>query len=218
MMRRIKLYSVAMLLAIGSFIGSQAQEKGNQKPGVKYKGVFGSKLSIDGTSTVHDWTVTAKIIKGTIEFDANFPLDMNTQLPEDIKVQPKVDISIPVRMILSGKKRMDEVMHATMRRDKHPEAQYKLLSLKPSKKPRKNGTPLLFDSVGTLKVAGVSKLVKFPVKIESQKGDKLKISGETKVKMTDFAMKPPAPKVALGLIKTGDEVVVKFDWVTKKTK
>lgn len=209
---------MALMLAIGTFIGSYAQEEAPKKPGIKYKGIFGSKLSIDGTSTVHDWTVTTKIIKGTIEFDANFPLDTKAPLPEEIKVQPKLDISIPVRMILSGKKRMDEVMHATMRRDQHPDATYKLLSLKPSKKPRKVGTPLVFDSVGTLKVAGVTKLVKFPVKFENQKGDKIKISGETKVKMTDFGMKPPAPKVALGLIKTGDEVVVKFDWITRKAK
>jgi hypothetical protein len=32
------------------------------------------------------------------------------------------------------------------------------------------------------------------------------------LKMTDFKIQPPAPKVALGLIKTGDDVKLKFQW------
>ena len=36
--------------------------------------------------------------------------------------------------------------------------------------------------------------------------NKLKVTGNTKLKMTDFKVEPPSPKIALGLIKTGDEV------------
>jgi hypothetical protein len=38
--------------------------------------------------------------------------------------------------------------------------------------------------------------------------------------MTDFGIKPPAPAVGLGLIKTADEVTVTFEWNTtrKETK
>lgn len=183
---------------------------------VKYKGIFGSSLSIDGTSTVHDWTVTTRLISGVIEFDSNFPLDPSVEKIGDFEVQPKVEITIPVRSIKSGKTRMDEVMHATMKRDEHPDATYKLLKLTPSGKARKSGDPLKFDSTGILSVAGATKLVKFPVIFKNEDGDKLKISGKTTVKMTDFGMDPPAPKVALGLIKTGDEVEIKFDWMTKK--
>lgn len=206
------------LLATTFVQGSQAEEKPAQAPKLenKYKGVFGSSLTIDGTSTVHDWTVSTKLISGTIEFDSNFPIDPSKPTPEKIVVQPKVEIKIPVRSIKSGKKRMDEVMHATLRRDTYPEATYKLLALRPSKAPRKVGKPIIFDSTGQLSVGGATKLVKFPVSFEKMKDGKLKISGQASVKMTDFGMKPPAPKVALGLIKTGDEVIVKFNWLTKK--
>jgi hypothetical protein len=54
-----------------------------------------------------------------------------------------------------------------------------------------------------------------PVTI-TRDGDKLKITGTTALKMTDHAIKPPAPAVGLGLIKTGDEVKISFEWVTKK--
>jgi polyisoprenoid-binding protein YceI len=46
------------------------------------------------------------------------------------------------------------------------------------------------------------------------KGDegKLKVSGKMKLRMSQFGISPPAPKIALGLITTGDEVSVEFDW------
>jgi hypothetical protein len=34
--------------------------------------------------------------------------------------------------------------------------------------------------------------------------------------MTSFGIQPPAPKIALGLISTGDDVKLTFDWVTAK--
>lgn len=207
--------SVAAALVLALSPASSAEDKPLD---IKYKGVFGSSLSIDGTSTVHDWTVSTRLISGTIEFNSNFPLDPSAESIAEIEVQPKVEITIPVRSIKSGKTRMDEVMHATMRRDEFPDATYKLIRLTPSKDERKAGEPLKFESTGLLTVAGASKLVKFPVSFtqDNDEADKLKISGKTTVKMSDFNMDPPAPKVALGLIKTGDEVDINFEWVTKK--
>ena len=34
------------------------------------------------------------------------------------------------------------------------------------------------------------------------------------VKMTSFGIQPPAPKIALGLISTGDDVKIAFEWNT----
>jgi hypothetical protein len=44
----------------------------------------------------------------------------------------------------------------------------------------------------------------------------LKFSGTTALKMTDFGIQPPAPSLALGLIKTGDDVKITFEWLTAK--
>ena len=41
-------------------------------------------------------------------------------------------------------------------------------------------------------------------------------NGSTAVKMTDFKITPPAPTAAVGLIKTGDEVKLTFEWVVGK--
>ena len=74
-----------------------------------------------------------------------------------------------------------------------------------------------FESKGEITVSGVTKPLAMPVAI-TRDGDKLKIHGVTPLKMTDHGIKPPAPAVGLGLIKTGDEVKITFDWVTKKAE
>jgi hypothetical protein len=38
------------------------------------------------------------------------------------------------------------------------------------------------------------------------------------VKMTDFGIEPPAPKIALGAIKTSDDVKLTFEWITAPKK
>ena len=52
-----------------------------------------------------------------------------------------------------------------------------------------------------------------PVQVTPLGDKKLKITGHTAAKMTDFKIEPPAPKIALGLIKTGDEVKLSFEWM-----
>jgi hypothetical protein len=55
-----------------------------------------------------------------------------------------------------------------------------------------------------------------PVTITRVDKDKIKVSGQTALKMTDFGIKPPAPAVALGFIKTEDGVKLALEWVTAR--
>ena len=55
-------------------------------------------------------------------------------------------------------------------------------------------------------------------RIASPDGEMLKFAGSKVVKMTDFKIPPPSPKLAGGMIKTGNEVTVKFEWVTGQKK
>ena len=75
-----------------------------------------------------------------------------------------------------------------------------------------------FDSRGELAVAGVTNEIAMPVSVLPLGNGKLKITGRTSLKMTSFKIDPPAPKLALGLIKTGDDVKIQFDWVVAARK
>ena len=180
---------------------------------VKYQAAPGSKLKMDGTSTIHDWTIESALIGGSLEWDAAFDA-----APKPGRVTgAKVESAILVRSLKSGKSAMDAVMQDAMKAEQNPKITYKLTELTLKAAPKSATEPMQFESKGEITVSGVTKPVAMPVTI-TRDGDKLKIHGATPLKMTDHGIKPPAPAVGLGLIKTGDEVKITFDWVTKKAE
>lgn len=174
-----------------------------------------SSMKLEGTSTMHDWTVESKLIGGRITMDSNMPLDPTKDAPKDLTVKPEVKVMIPVRQLKSGKSLMDTVMHGAMKADDFPTIEYTLLEMKPA---GKDANGMKFNTTGTIKCAGVTRTNSFDVVMTKVEGDKLKVSGTTKVKMTDFGISPPAPKIALGAITTGDDVKLTFDWLTAQKK
>lgn len=180
----------------------------------RYEGQPGSKVRIDGTSTIHEWFVESKLIGGYMEWESSFPLDPSVEKPPALKVKPKVEVKIPVNSLKSGKPAMDSVMHAAMKKEEHPVIKYKLSEMTLKEGPRRAGDPLRFDTKGELTVSGVTKTQAMEVVVERIEQNQLKVTGTAAVKMTDFGIKPPAPKIALGLISTGDDVKITFEWKT----
>ncbi|MDW8311068.1 MAG: YceI family protein, partial [Verrucomicrobiales bacterium] len=172
----------------------------------------GSKAKIEGTSTIHDWTMESSVIGGFMEVDANFPA---SALTDPNAARPKVEVFLPVRAFKSYAKKMDEVMQEHMEEPKFKRIEYKLIELKPKSAPGTTG-PLQFEAVGLLTVHGVTRTNTMPVTIEKLDG-KIKVTGKTPLKMTDFGVKPPAPTI-LGMspIKTGDDITVSFEWLTAR--
>jgi polyisoprenoid-binding protein YceI len=179
---------------------------------VRYQGRPGSKVKLEGTSTVHDWEVESGIIGGFIEFQSDVPLDPSLA-NTDLKVVPKVEVTIPVSSLKSGKTLMDDIMHDALKMKDNSTIKYVLKEMKPRE--HKVGEPFQFDTKGDLTVAGVTKSIDMVVTLTPD-GNKLKATGTKELKMTDFGMKPPAPALALGFIKTADEVKISFEWITAK--
>ena len=200
-MRSFTVKSLALLLL--GVVAVSAQ--------VRYQASPGSKVKIDGTSTIHDWTVEGGVIGGFIEFESDSVLDPAKPTTGDVKA--KVEVSFPVRTLQSGKKPMNDIMYDTMKVKDHTAIKYVLKEMKAQE--RKAGEPLKFHTKGDLTVAGVTTPIDMVVTLAPE-GNKLKATGSKQLKMTDFGMKPPAPAVGLGLIKTADDVTVTFEWVTTK--
>jgi len=173
---------------------------------IRYEAQPGAgKVRIDGTSTLHDWTVESHAVGGFMELDPKFDADLKT-----LTTPPKVEVTIPVRQLknLEGKKSMDNVMYEHMNLKEYPAIKYRLLELTP-----KAGAASQFDAKGELTVAGAAITNVMAITLERVEKAKIKVTGITSVKMTDFGIKPPAPSI-LGLkpIKTGDEVTLTIDW------
>jgi polyisoprenoid-binding protein YceI len=209
-MSAIRILILSAIVAVGSSARAQTVHYEAQ-PG-------GSKMKIDGTSTLHDWTVECAVIGGFMEFDATFPEKAPGAAPSAVK--PKVEVFVPVRQLKSGKKGMDAVMHDAMKQTQFPKIEYKMIDLKAKPGAAAGSAKSEFDATGALTIAGVTKTNTMPVTIERVEKTKLKVTGSTALKMTQFGIKPPSPDVpGLGaLIKTGDDVKLTFEWLTRQAE
>ena len=183
---------------------------------VLYKAQPNGKMKIDGTSTVHDWTVESGIIGGSFEIDPKFPADPEVKTPPAKgKVNAKAAITIPISSLKSGSNPMDQVVRQAMKMEEHPKISFTLKEFTFTGADDKTGA-WKFDTKGELAISGVTKPASFEVTMDRVSKVRLKFSGTTKLKMTDFGIQPPAPKIALGAISTGDEVTLSWDWVVAK--
>lgn len=149
-----------------------------------------SFIYISGTSTLHDWTVVAEQMKGSLNAEIE---------ATGINKIDSVQISIPVISLKSGKLGMDENMYKALKSNQFPEINYKL------KSHIINGSELTVT--GELTIAGVTEIIKSKVTCQNV-GKHIKTNGELIINMSDFNVKPP--EFLLGAFKTGDKVSIKF--------
>jgi len=148
-----------------------------------------SKLTIDGTSTVHDWTVTANTLDGTVKAENNSPKEISFNVTvADIKSERGAT--------------MDKKMHAALAKDTSPKVLFNLKEIK--------SQSIL---VGTLTIAGNMQEVEIEGRLDSN-GDRITIEGEYGIALNDFNIEPPT--AMFGQVIVGDNVNVKFDLVFKK--
>lgn len=187
--------------------------------GVRYRArAVGNKVLIEGTSSVHDWTMDGQIIGGLLEVPQGVVLDSKQASPPGLSggpVNAHVDVFIPVTSIKNSEHEgMSETMQDAMKAADFPRIQYHLTEMK-FKEPHTANTPLEFDTKGELVVAGVTNQIAMPVRIETLDESKLKVTGSLPMKMTDYKIKPP---VKLGVFRTADPIKISFEWVVGKPK
>jgi len=148
-----------------------------------------SKLTIDGTSTIHDWTVLANSMTGSVRAEEGIP--------------KTIEFEVSVAEIISERgATMDKKMHDALKKEEHPNISFNLTEVK-------NSTNLM----GKLNVAGEEKTVEIPVKMDTDDAS-LKISGEYAITLQDYGIEPPT--AMFGQIIVGNDVTVKFDLVFSK--
>jgi hypothetical protein len=178
---------------------------------VRYKASpFGSKVKIEGDSSVHHWHMTGQIIGGYLEVPA--PLDPSQAAQAGVvggKLNARAEISIPVTSMQSGTEGMDEVMQDAMKATDYPRIRFHLTEMA-LKEPHGAGTPLEFSTTGDLMVAGVTNKITMPIRIEEAEKPNLKVTGSVPLKMTDFNVKPP---ITAGVFRTTNDITVSFEWV-----
>ncbi len=185
----------------------------------------GSRVRIEGTSNIHDWQVEGSLISGVLEAGPGISLEPGAAMQPG-PVRATAEAFIMVRSLKSIEKdgkpysdRMDEVMYESLQATLFPKIRYRLLEMSfIGATNYAEALQYVYQSRGKLSIAGVTNEISMPVFLLPIGSDKLKVSGRTAIKMTSFQIEPPPPKMALGMIKTGDEVVITFRWILSLRK
>jgi len=159
-----------------------------------------SQITIDGTSNRDDWTVTAETFEGSITVNEAY-----SEGPEVAAVA----LDVTAKEIKSGKSTiMDRLMWKTLNVTQHANITYALTSAEVVAQTDEGYT---LNTMGELTLAGETKEIQMEVIGSMGDDGQMHFVGQYPLLLTDYGMTPPT--AMFGALRTGDEVIVKFDLV-----
>ncbi len=163
-----------------------------------------TKISIKGTSTMHDFECQAGLVAGMVEFGT----DSATDAKEMLNGLQNVSVSVPVDRIACGNGTMDKKMREALQAGKAPLVKYTLSEASVVSGPDAEGYHALRTS-GKLFLAGQERPIEMTVRGRQMADGRFLFSGSKDIKMSEWGIK--APTAMLGTMKTGDQVTVAFE-------
>ncbi|MDO7171114.1 YceI family protein [Mariniflexile sp. AS56] len=160
---------------------------------------YESTLSVLGTSSLHDWHITAEQQRGKIVFK-------NMEAGEI----DKCNIDIVAESLKSGKSSMDKNTYKALNTSSYKTISFQLTQV--NEIINKGNGKFSLKAEGDLSISGVKKQIPLELSL-SILDNKITLIGEQKIKMTDFKIEPP--KALLGTITTGDVITIKFSTIFK---
>jgi len=161
--------------------------------GQKAYSLKSDKVSVDGTSTLHDWS--SAVTK--LEWSGQLTVEGTS-----VKAIQNLVVTIPVESIKSEKGgMMDDKTYEAFKSDKNPTIAFKLTSA--------TVTGNKVNAKGTLTMAGVTKPIVMNVDAKVLADGAVHFSGSQAINMKDYGMTPP--KAVMGTIKVGEKVTVLFE-------
>lgn len=178
-----------LLIAVFSFQQFQAQE-------VKVNNA-NSKLTIFGTSNLHDWDMKAERMTGT----ATFKMENGKLTGID-----KLSFAVEAESLKSGKSGMDKNAYAALDSKSHKNITYTLSRV--NKVTETGSNTYTIETTGNLKIAGETKQV--PIKFTAKtSGNNVTLSGKVNLNMTHYKIDPP--RALMGTVRTGEEITIDFE-------
>lgn len=166
---------------------------GSTKAQLIYKQTGDSYITISGTSTLHEWTMTSKEGKTQATFEFNehgTPARLNSLL-----------VSVRSESLKSGHSAMDKNAYSTLNTDTHKTIKFSMVSA--------TIVNTKIQCEGDLTVSGVTKRITLEANCKVLSNQSMLCSGTKKIRMSDYAIE--APTFMFGTVTTGDEITVSFN-------
>ena len=178
-------------------IASQAAAQANDTPPGAHLSLKAAALTIDGTSTMHDYSLTTKALKVVSTLAGGATLLQ----PDALQT---FELQIPVNSFVTDKDGLKKKMLETIKAEKHPHITFKMATY--TVEPAAGGYTVL--AKGALTVAGVEQPVDLTLDVAEVPGG-VRVRGTRDLSMKTFGIK--APTMFMGMLKTNDTVTIKFD-------
>lgn len=159
-----------------------------------------SRISIEGTSTLHDWEIEVQKFSGYADIETT---------AGKFQIQGG-KVICKVASFESGKNSMNKEVYEAMDIENYPEVTY---TYKKTKKIVRENDALTVISIGELTIAGTTQTITSELKGEYQEGV-LKLEGSESFKMSSFGVEPPT--VMFGTIKSGDKITINYSFIFNK--
>jgi polyisoprenoid-binding protein YceI len=185
------LLSTSIALALAAFAASAE----------RFASANGSVVKVEGTSTLHNWTMESSIVNGEI----------TAPTPDNWNAPAKAVVTIPVTSIKSEHAKMDKLMAEALQAKKNPDIRYEMTQATPT---NVTASAFVLKTQGKLTIAGTTRDVAFDVQGSRNADGRYTLVGQAPIRMTAFGIKPPT--AMMNTIKTGDDVKVTFRWVVEK--
>jgi len=166
-----------------------------------------SRLWIEGTSNLHEWSCKATKLDATISVDPTWETEVASSVTNLATLMKRVDVQIPVQSIKCGKDKMDKLMYEALKAKEAESVSYIAGSFEAT--PGETKDSFIVHTTGTLRIAGKENPVRMDVRAERLPDGTVRAQSELPILMTDYGVKPPT--ALLGTLRTGNRVTVKFE-------
>ena len=161
-----------------------------------------SRLWLEGSSNVRDWTCKAT------EMDASFDLiSTKGRAATDPRAVRGVTVKVPVRMLKCGDRHMEANLYKALKSPKPPAESF--ITAEFERLPGTSASGATVEITGRLTIAGVERPVKMSVVSDRLPDGTHRARGTVPILMTDFGITPPRPWG--GILKTKDKVLIQFE-------
>lgn len=177
---------------------------------IEYRTLPGSKMWIDGTSTLNDYTCLTKNVDGYAEIDS--PADLKKSSPD----KDKAFLTVMVRSLNCGKELMNDDMYNAMKSNKYPFIKYELLDAHLVGKADSASGWYKLETIGNLLIAGDTNKVNILMNVKKIGDGVYRLVGQKALTMNDFGITPPTH--FFGLIRAHEGLTVHFDLLAARTQ
>ncbi|HVS94858.1 MAG TPA: YceI family protein [Puia sp.] len=162
-------------------------------------------LTINGTSTLHDWSMTSVRAQCEALFDLNSA--------GQITGVRSVSFSTPANALKSDHTAMDNNAYKALKAEKDPFISFTATSINVT--PAAGGAATV-TVTGKLTIAGMTRDAQIVTLCQpGSAGNTITVTGKENISMKDFSMAPPT--FMLGTIKTGNDVTLSFKLTLKRS-